>query len=606
MRIVKKINLTLVAAMVAAAGVNAIVVQTTIMPLFYKLEEAASERNEGRALEAIEAAEERIADAAAFYAAAIAGGAGQGSQAAGPMKEAPGPEAMKALGLDYAAVLGADGRITVSASLDGTGSVIPGETSLPLATRSLAAVLKGDPGKAGAGSGLVLVDQGPVAIGYARFGGPAGTRGAILFGRKIDVADLNAMTKVKFRLDPAEPGAEARPAFLREPTFIETRRTLTSLDGRPVAELVTTTTRRNVAAGQTAIWWASGLMFVSMLAILVCLSLAIRRIAVQRIERMRAHLGQVAASGDLDPMPQDGAADELSETIASFNRMAEQLADLRSELRRSDYRHGAADQAAGLLHNIRNAVSPIAAMAWDLERRESAGWRTNMARVLDELGRDGVDAARTAKLQGLLVLSAREALKASGARQGDLQLMGERLQHVEEILREEDRLAQTDRVPEPVDLADALTRTVRRLGDRPDLTAIATVHPGPAALGHRVVIDQILDNLVVNAVQAIEAAGPRAGRIELTTGPAEIDGRPAIRIDVTDNGDGILEADIEAIFRKGFSTRRDRTGGLGLHWCANAARAMGGGLRAESRGRGEGATLCLTLPVADLEERVAA
>ena len=52
----------------------------------------------------------------------------------------------------------------------------------------------------------------------------------------------------------------------------------------------------------------------------------------------------------------------------------------------------------------------------------------------------------------------------------------------------------------------------------------------------------------------------------------------------------------EAIFRRGVSTRNRATGGLGLHWCANAVKVMGGSIRAESDGPGLGATIILELP----------
>ncbi|MDH2375550.1 ATP-binding protein, partial [Cobetia sp. 3AK] len=48
-------------------------------------------------------------------------------------------------------------------------------------------------------------------------------------------------------------------------------------------------------------------------------------------------------------------------------------------------------------------------------------------------------------------------------------------------------------------------------------------------------------------------------------------------------------------FQRGFSTRKNRSGGLGLHWCATSMMAMGGALRLESEGWGKGARAVLTL-----------
>ncbi len=49
------------------------------------------------------------------------------------------------------------------------------------------------------------------------------------------------------------------------------------------------------------------------------------------------------------------------------------------------------------------------------------------------------------------------------------------------------------------------------------------------------------------------------------------------------------------LFQRGFSTRKHKSGGLGLHWCANSMTAMQGSLRLESEGQGRGAVAILAL-----------
>ncbi|WP_062208393.1 ATP-binding protein [Aureimonas sp. AU12] len=603
MRIVTKINLTLVAAVVLAAGSNFATMQATVLPIFYDLEEAASQRNQGRAEEAIASIESQVAQAAWLYASfdGIAAAARAGASAS--TAHAPKEDLLREMGIDHVALLDGDGRILFDHDLGEAGNAhLLSGASLPAAHPLRAS----QPG--GVRSGLMSVGGALVAVGTApvETSGPAAAGiGTVLLARSIDVSALSAMTKVKFRLEPAS-GAGTRPAFLRLPDAIEARKTLAGVDGQPVAELVTVTTRRNVGAGQTAIGWASGLMLVSMLVVLACLSVAIRLIAVRRIERMRAHLSGVAETGSLGPMTEDRGADELSDTIVSFNAMARQLAELRSELRQRDYRHGAADQAAGLLHNLRNAVSPIAAIAWALEARDKANWQATLTKVLAELERGDLDPARAAKLDGLLILCAREALKAGAGRQADLRTLQAMIGHVEEILREQDHLSQTDRQPEAVDVAEAVAQAVRRVAHRPGLVFDIRVFEAAEVLGYRVVFDQILDNLLVNAAQAIEATPRGTGRIAVEAVPGLHDGLAAVEIRVIDDGDGIAAGDVAGLFANGFSTRRERSGGLGLHWCANAVNAMGGSLSAQSSGPGEGATLRLVLPATNAQQRIAA
>ena len=83
--------------------------------------------------------------------------------------------------------------------------------------------------------------------------------------------------------------------------------------------------------------------------------------------------------------------------------------------------------------------------------------------------------------------------------------------------------------------------------------------------------------------------GPKRVRITL-----DEDDKGSCRVRVSDTGHGIAPDHLKSIFERGFSTRSRRSGGLGLHWCGNAAQSLGGSLTA-SDGPGTGATFVLEL-----------
>jgi signal transduction histidine kinase len=74
----------------------------------------------------------------------------------------------------------------------------------------------------------------------------------------------------------------------------------------------------------------------------------------------------------------------------------------------------------------------------------------------------------------------------------------------------------------------------------------------------------------------------------------------SIKVSVSDNGVGIAPENLARIFNHGFTTRKDGHG-FGLHSSALAAKELGGMLRAESAGPGQGATFTLTLPLSSPE-----
>ena len=104
-------------------------------------------------------------------------------------------------------------------------------------------------------------------------------------------------------------------------------------------------------------------------------------------------------------------------------------------------------------------------------------------------------------------------------------------------------------------------------------------------------IQQVLSNLVRNAVEAVKAAG--GGWIRVAT---RHDTR-AVAIDVIDSGPGV-PADAVASLFKAFSSSKRSGLGLGLAISRTIAQNHGGDLVVEAGGGGRGATFTLTLPVA--------
>ncbi len=103
-------------------------------------------------------------------------------------------------------------------------------------------------------------------------------------------------------------------------------------------------------------------------------------------------------------------------------------------------------------------------------------------------------------------------------------------------------------------------------------------------------IQQVLLNLVVNAVQAMQGSGT----LSIRTAAIEKEGRPFVRIAVRDTGPGIPPSEIERIFVP-FHTTKTQGTGLGLAISRQLLEQHGGTIRAESR-PGDGATFIVEIP----------
>jgi signal transduction histidine kinase len=111
----------------------------------------------------------------------------------------------------------------------------------------------------------------------------------------------------------------------------------------------------------------------------------------------------------------------------------------------------------------------------------------------------------------------------------------------------------------------------------------------PTLRGDRLLLEQALLNVVVNAEQA---AG-EGGRIEVRTGA---DGDGGVRVWVADNGPGLPDAVRGRLFEPFFTTRADKGGtGLGLAIAYGVVQAHGGRIEADSA-PGGGAVFSIWLP----------
>jgi C4-dicarboxylate-specific signal transduction histidine kinase len=113
-----------------------------------------------------------------------------------------------------------------------------------------------------------------------------------------------------------------------------------------------------------------------------------------------------------------------------------------------------------------------------------------------------------------------------------------------------------------------------------------TVRAEPVAL------DQIVHNLLINALQALEKIPPGERRLTLTVSAHGARGQ----LDVADTGPGIAPELLPRIFEPFYSTREGGLG-LGLSLCETLATNMGGSLTATPNVP-HGAVFALSLPLA--------
>jgi len=153
-------------------------------------------------------------------------------------------------------------------------------------------------------------------------------------------------------------------------------------------------------------------------------------------------------------------------------------------------------------------------------------------------------------------------------------------------------------VPEAVQAAVQLADTKARRGD---ITVDARMPMGlPLIQGDRYQLTQLFTNLLINAYEAMEGRG----RILITADGVSIDdgaeGRPAVLVEVTDEGPGMSPELAERVF-KPFFTTKPQGSGLGLAIVRKIVDAHDGSIDLRTA-PGRGTTIRVTLPVTALHE----
>jgi PAS domain S-box-containing protein len=126
-----------------------------------------------------------------------------------------------------------------------------------------------------------------------------------------------------------------------------------------------------------------------------------------------------------------------------------------------------------------------------------------------------------------------------------------------------------------------------RISLRVELTPVLGI-----VLADRIQLQQVILNLVINAIEAMQAVTDRPRELLIRT---QQDEAHQIRVTVRDCGVGLAAENIDRLFNAFFTTKAGGMG-MGLSICRSIVDAHGGRLSA-SGNRGPGATFQLTLPL---------
>ena len=522
---------------------------------------------------------------------------------------------LETLGLDFMAIFAVDGTLIWSRALiDGEATDASGlgifTTGNPAAD---ALAFHADP--ASDTTGVVATSAGPALVSSLPIltsdsDGP--NVGALIMGQFLNDARLTRLreqTEVDMYWDFAlEQTAFDRVVRIGDADFelqedgIAGRKVLVDILGQPFLALHSTTPRdTSVLGGRTV---SAALVFLGLSGALVILFVwaMLRVLILGPIEKLAQHMHDVRESGDLTRRLGGVRNDEIGALARQFDEVTGEVHDARQALLDQSFKAGKADTAAEVLHNIRNAMTPMINGLERIGKAFRAADNLRVADAVEQLGGTDTAPGRKQKLLQYIDASFRHIVDVRAGADEDLRIATAQARQIEGILTDQEKFANVAPLAERLQVDDVIGEAVHVIPKRGQSGIDVAI---PAELGryavkaHRIGLLQVLSNLVLNAYESIQRRQAAPGQIHFEVSPSTLEDKDMVCLTIRDNGTGFDEDTGERIFQRGFTSKTEgETTGLGLHWCANAVAGMGGRICAESKGLGEGAEFHVLLPAA--------
>ncbi len=463
--------------------------------------------------------------------------------------------------------------------------------------------------------GVLLAALAPILDGYGH--GPA--RGAVVMGRLLtprEIAQIGAKAQTAASVVTLRTVGRPTGAFLPNGAAAGTRQQLVSdpqntqvyhvfsdIYGQPVMTLRVDVPRTITANARTTVDAAMAFTIGAAVAVLLLTLFALNSTVFAPLAQVTQHATAIGSGDDLTTRLNLRRHDEIGTLAQEFDRMVGKVAESRRQLIDNSFQAGMAEFSRGVLHNIGNAMTPLAVRITKLKEQLRRAPIEDVERALVELGEGGSSPDRQSDLDEFLRLACGELAGIVKAAEVDVGLMMRQAGMVQTALSERLPSSHARTVMESVELPAIVHQSLEIVpDDRRELIdieldrSLQTVGPVWTA---RTVLRLVIQNLIINAAEAVRAANSGRGTVRFTAAIQGEDGQRRLLLECQDTGCGIEPKNIERIFERGFSTKEGkRNSGIGLHWCATAINALGGRMWASSDGPGHGATMHLIVPIA--------
>ncbi len=447
-----------------------------------------------------------------------------------------------------------------------------------------------------------IADQSLVMYATVTIEAPEGQRGEnrhLVVGRTIDramVEMLRKQTQVDFSLQSlrTRDPAQKLTVWEADDSILVVEIQLSGLDNEQLANIYVQVPRDITAHSSHTTSMARNSFIFGSVGALLMLLLLLQRIVIGPLTAIREHSERVAETGfDTAPLVLRGN-DEIGELAGAFDNMMHRLGDTQTQLAEASRAAGRSQVASTVIHNVGNVLTNVNSLL-DVASDRVEGLRIEPLSKLAERLRceesgDGLIEATPKYLEGL-------ADSLDHDRDTIFQLIStlhDNIRHIHDVIRDQQRHTGHDLDPTRVSVIEVINEAIgccRARLDQDSIEVNVLCHKDMAVNSDHSLLLQSMINVIGNARNALR---DREGQRRLSIDVNVEDDMAVIRF--KDNGQGMTEETLNRVFDAHFTTRKSGSG-LGLHFCANSIRKLGGTIHAESDGPDRGATFVFQLPI---------
>ncbi len=300
---------------------------------------------------------------------------------------------------------------------------------------------------------------------------------------------------------------------------------------------------------------------------------------------------------------------ELNEKNLQLRETMRLLDEEKKKQVQQAYNAGIVEHAISVLHNIGNAITPLAVRLQKLHQNkvesQFSSYLQQLCSLLEQHQSDLEDFFSSSRGQQFLPFLKQLTQTSDQQKEDELKsmdVMAHQLDHITEIIALQQKYATQQSNTEEIQISQVIDDAMEMMKpafDKRNIIVLEEVQPElPRIQNDPNKLVQIFMNLFKNSIESIDQClrAPKEGyqgTVRVGVGTVGVD---QLHIYVKDNGQGAEPESLKRAFEFGYSTKK-RGSGFGLHDCANFIRFHKGTVELTSEGIGKGATITFTLPI---------